>query len=103
MPKLHLTSGVLTRMLFHKVVEEMRQSGVMMTDHKLHGYKFFVSAKRLNTLQVIFLDLRIPEIVTEFLLQFGAQIRNEFKNVNAHPHTTVLTEREYSKLSKVEK
>ena len=98
MPKLHVTSNLLTRKYFKTVKNEFKRVGVKMSGNKVKGLLFFVSARQLNTLQVIFLDASILSIVSNFLAQYGTQLRKGFLEENSHPHSTILKKSEFGDL-----
>ena len=99
MVKLEETSAYLTEYFFVKVLDKLQKDGVNMQGNKLVGYKSFVSANDCNTCQIVFLNQNIPRGLFHYLKQFGAELRCEFLGVNTHPHATVMTKKDYSKLS----
>ena len=98
MPRLHVISNFLTRKYFKAVKNEFKRVGVKMSGNKIKGLLFFVSARQLNTLQIIFLDARIALIVSNFLAQYGAQLRNEFLEENSYPHSTIFNKKQFGDL-----
>ena len=47
---------------------------------------------------MIFLDARIPHIVSNFPAQYGVKLKNKFLGENCHPHSTLLNKLEFRKL-----
>ena len=78
-------------------MNKLSEDGVYMQEGKLVGYNSFVSACEYNTGQIAFLNQNIPRGVSYYLEQFGTELRCEFMGVNTHPHSTLITKREYSK------
>ena len=78
-------------------MNKLSEDGVNMQEGKLVRYKSFVSANECNTGQIVFLNQNIPRGVSYYLEQFGAELRCEFMGVNTHPHSKLITKREYSK------
>ena len=58
-----------------------------MLEGKLVRYKSFVSANECNT----------GQRKSYYLEQFRPELRCEFMGVNTHPHSTLITMREYLK------
>ena len=78
-------------------MNKLSEDGVNMQEGKLVRYKSFVSANECNTGQIIFLNQNIPRGVSYYLEQFGGELRCKFMGVHTHPHSTLITKREYSK------
>ena len=96
MPKLPEVSAYLTEVFHLKIMNRMNKDGVNIKEGKLVGYKSFVTANNCNTGQIVFLNQNIPRAVSYYLEQYGAELRCEFFSVNTHPHSTLITKREFS-------
>ena len=79
-------------------MNKLSEDVVNMQEGKLVRDKSFVSANECNTGQIVDLNQNIPRGVSYYLEQFGAELRREFMGVNTHPHSTLITKREYLKL-----
>ena len=101
MPELPLASQYLTNTKFDRIINHMMWSGVRI-DHedRIAGITYFQSGDNLNTLQVVIMDANIPTIVTKHLKSVGGKLRKEFvDSSNTHSHATVMTEKDFLKLS----
>ena len=103
MPKLENVSNYLTEKHFQEVMDLLKERGVNLKEGKLVGYRTFTSARGQYKLQIVFLNISLPDTVTEVLSKYGLNLRHEFKASNSHAHTTLLTDKEYRLLTKEEK
>ena len=78
-------------------MNKLSEDWVNKQEGKLVRYKTFMSANECNTGQIVFLNQNIPRGVSYYREQFGAGLRWEFMGINTHPHSTLITMREYSK------
>ena len=74
-----------------------------MKGRKLRGYRLFNAVRGQNVLQVVFLNLALPIVVTNILRKYGCNLRNEFKSNIAHAHSTLLSDREFFLLKEWQK
>ena len=96
MTKLSKLSKYLTTHHFEDILADMKSKGVKLDNkNKITGLRFFNSADDANISQVIFLDRNIQLTVSRHLAKYGIELRSEFKNVNAHSHSTICTRPDY--------
>ena len=101
MPKLHLASQYLTSKYLKYIINDLRQNGVHIDrENRIKGVTYFQSEEESKVLQVVFLDLGIPKIVTKYLELVGGELRKEFLNsYNTHSHAMVFANSDFSLLT----
>ena len=60
-------------------------------------------ARGQNVDQIVFLNLNLPNIVTETLAGYGIKLRSEFTAANSHAHSTLLSDSEFGMLDEDQK
>ena len=103
MPRLHNISNFLTERHLPEVLHQLKLAGVNIKGRKLRGYRLFNAVRGQNVLQVVFLNLALPIVVTNILRKYGCNLRNEFKSNIAHAHSTLLSDREFFLLKEWQK
>ena len=103
MPPLRHASNYLTKHYLQKILNKLAFAGVNIRGNKLKGIRLHSSARGQNVVQIVFLNLNIPDIVTETLAGYGIKLRSEFTGLNTHAHSTLLSDREFSMLAEDDK
>ena len=103
MARLLSTSNFLTARHLPEVLYKLKEAGVSIKGRKLRGYRFFNAVRGQNSLQVAFLNLSLPIVVTKILSKYGCNLHKDFESNNVHAQTTFLSTREFNKLEEWQK
>ena len=103
MPPLRHTSNYLTKKYLPTILNKLKLARVNIEGNKLRGIRLFSSARGQNVVQIVFLNLNLPNILTETLAGYGIKLRSEFTAANSHAHSTLLSDNEFGMLDEDQK